>query len=56
MSNELGRSDSGVGARIKSVTETIFFIHNHEVPTGRKATYANTVCDCRPLKYDPYRV
>ena len=34
----------------------IFIIHNHQVLVGRKATYANAVCDCRLLKYDPYCV
>ena len=36
--------------------QTLFFIHKHQVPAGRKATYANAVCDYRPLEDDPYRV
>ena len=44
------------GYRMKSSTETIFFIPKHQVPEGQKATYANAVCDYIPLKDDPYRV
>ena len=56
MSNELGRLASDVWDRMKSSTETIFSIHKHQVPAGRNVTYANKVCDYRPLKYDPYCV
>ena len=31
------------------------FIHHHEVPQDRKVTYANFVCDHRPLKPEPDR-
>ena len=55
MFNELGRLASGVGDRMTSGTDTIF-IHKNQVPAGRKATYANAVCDYEPLKYDPYCV
>jgi hypothetical protein len=37
-------------------SNTIFFITKAEVPTGRKATYANAICDYRPTKDDPWRV
>ena len=56
ISNELGGLASGVGHIFKSVTETIFLIHNHQVCTGRKAAYYNSVCDYIPLKDDPYHV
>ena len=56
MSNELVQLASGVGDRRKYGTKTISFIPKHQVPAGRKATYANEVCYYRPLKYDPYRV
>ena len=56
MSNELGRLASGVGDRMKYGTETIFFIQKHQVPAVRKETYANIVCDYRPLKDDTYRL
>ena len=32
------------------------FIHKHEVPTHKVFTYANFVCDYRPLKSEPFRV
>ena len=38
-----------------SGTDTIF-IHNNKVPAGSRATYANTVCDYRPLLDEPYCV
>ena len=56
MSNELGRLAPNVGDRMKSGTYNIFFIHKHQVPTGRKSTYGNAVCDYRPLKDDSCRV
>ena len=55
MGNELGRLAQGVGTRMKG-TDTIFFIPKSQVPAGRKATYANAVCDHRPLKEEEYRV
>jgi hypothetical protein len=56
MANELGRLSQGVGTRMKTGTETIFYIRRDQVPPGRKATYANAVCDYRPTKDDPWRV
>ena len=53
MSNELGLLASGVGDQMEYGTETIFFIPQHQVHTGRKATYKNEVCNYRPLKDDP---
>ena len=38
-----------------SYTDTIDFIHKHEVPNGRDVTYATYVLDYRPLKSEPYR-
>ena len=55
MSNELGQLASGVGYRMKS-GQKLFFIHKNQVHVGRKATYANAVCDCILFKYDPYCV
>ena len=31
------------------------FIHKHEVPSHKVDTYANFVCDYRPLKSEPFR-
>ena len=57
MSNELGRLASGVGYRMKSVTETIFFILKHQVTCRKKYTkYSNAVCDYIPLQDHPYCV
>jgi hypothetical protein len=36
--------------------QTIFFIPPHQVPTGRKVTYANFVCIMRPGKAEQYRI
>ena len=55
LSNELGRLSNGVDGRIVG-TNTIAFIHKHEVPPNKKVTYANMVCDHRPLKSEPDRV
>ena len=37
-------------------TDTIQFVHQHEVPKDKKVTYASYVCDYRPLKEEPFRV
>ena len=55
LSNELGRLAHGVGNRV-SYTNTISFIPRDQVPQDAKVTYANMVCDHRPLKPEPYRV
>ena len=55
LSNELGHLSNGVGGRIAG-TDTIAFIHKNNVPSGKKVTYANMVCDHRPLKSEPDRV
>jgi hypothetical protein len=51
--NEFGRLAQGVGGRVEG-TETIFFIHKHEVPSDRfkDVTYASFVCTVRPQKLD----
>jgi hypothetical protein len=56
MANEMGRLAQGVGTRMKSGTDTTYFIKRNQVPKGKKVTYANAICDYRPLKDDPYRV
>ena len=55
LANELGRLSQGMKDRVRAM-DTIDFIHRHEVPSGKKVTYANMVCDYRPLKKEPYRV
>jgi hypothetical protein len=52
--NELARLAQGLGA-VKG-TDTIEFILKSEVPHDKKVTYANMICDFRPLKDEQYRV
>ena len=47
--NEFGRLVQGVGGWIEG-TETIKFLHYHEMPMNRRPTYAHFVCDIRPQK------
>jgi hypothetical protein len=47
--NEFGRLAQGVGGRVKG-TNTIAFIHHHEMPHDRQATYPRFVCSERPQK------
>ena len=55
LSNEFGRLAQGNKYGVRS-TNTIDFIHKHEVPAGRDVTYASFVCDYRPLKREQHRV
>jgi hypothetical protein len=52
--NEFGRLVQGVGGRIKG-TNTIRFIHHHEVPRNKTPTYARFVCVLRPQKSEQHR-
>ena len=54
MSNELERMSQG-NSRVKK-TNTIDFIGKEDLPKNKKNTYANIICDFRPLKQEPYRV
>ena len=55
--NEFGRLANGVGGRIKNPTNTIKFIHKHEVPKDRRkdVTYGQFVCSVRPEKAEQNR-
>jgi hypothetical protein len=53
--NEFGRLAQGFDDKIVG-TDTIDFIHKTEVPSDKKVTYGNFICDYRPLKSEPYRV
>ena len=53
--NELWRLANGIDNRVRA-TKTTEFIRNKEVPKVHTVTYANFVCDHRPLKSEPYRV
>jgi hypothetical protein len=52
--NELGRLAQGVGGRVQG-TNTIFFIHYHQVPKDRRPTYGQIVTDIKPHKTEMYR-
>ena len=54
--DEFGRLAQGIGGRIKG-TDTIRFIHKHEIPADRfrDVTYIKFVCTIRTEKKDPYR-
>ena len=41
---------------MKNINENIFFIPKIKVLSERNITYANPLCDYRPLKDDPYRI
>ena len=55
IANEFRCLSHGIPGRIKG-TKTIFWITKKQVPKGKKAVYANMVCDYRPLKDKIYRV
>ena len=54
-SNEIGRLAQGNVHGVTS-TNTMDFIFKHEVPTHKKVTYANFICDIRHLKDELFRV
>jgi len=53
MVNEFGRLAQGI--RDIPGTETIFFIHKHQVPKHKKISYARIVCEIRPQKAEQER-
>ena len=53
LSNEFGRLAQG-NARVKG-TDTIKFIHHHQMPKDRKTTYASIVVSIRPEKTETHR-
>jgi hypothetical protein len=61
LTNEWGRCTQGV-TQSRSVNEqiagnnTMHFILPHQVPAGRKVTYATFVCTMRPGKAEPWRI
>ena len=52
---ELGRLSQGIHNRT-AATDTIVFIAKSDVPSDKKVTYGNFICDYRPLKSEKYRV
>ena len=55
LENEWDRLANGKLGKVKG-SDTIIFIKPSQVPTGRKVTYGNFVCDHRPLKAEPLQV
>ena len=55
-SNNIGQLSQGVGTRMKSGNENIFFIPRSKVPSGNNITYNNPICDYRPHKDYPYNI
>ncbi len=55
LANEFGRLANGIGGKIKSPTNTIKFIYQHEVPKKQKqnVTYGQFVCTVPPKKAEP---
>ena len=51
----MGRLAQGNDAGVEA-TDCIDFIAKEVVPKGTKVTYANMICDKRPLKAEPLRV
>ena len=56
--NEFGRLANGVGGRIKNPTNTIKFIHKHEVPKDRRkdVTYGQFLCSVHPEKAEKNQI
>ena len=54
LSNELGRLSQGNGPVVGN--NAIVFVKKSDIPCGKKVTYANMVCDYRPLKKEKFRV
>ena len=50
LDNELGRLSSGIPGTSIEGSNTIDFIRKQDVPKGACVTYANMVCNKRPLK------
>ena len=55
-SDEIGRLAQGRASTKAPGTDTMHFIHRHQIPEGRAITYLRIVCDDRPQKTEPRRV
>ena len=56
LANDLGRLAQGVGTRMPTGNNTIFFVHPSEILLHKKVTYERLVIDIRPLKNEKLRV
>ena len=52
--NEIGRLAQGVGTRMASGTNTIFFITKDKVPASRTVTYGRIVAEIRRQKAETH--
>ena len=55
LANEFGRLAQGIKGRV-TATDTIDFITQQEVPSHKKSTYINFICDHKPLKTEENRL
>ena len=55
LANELGGLTNGVHVCV-CATNTIRFILRSDIPSDRKITYSNFICDYRPHKSETYRI
>ena len=56
LENNLGRLAQGVGTRISTGTNTVFFIPRSAIPAGRTVTYSQLVASIRPNKTKTHRI
>ena len=56
LANDLGWLAQGVGTRIPTGTNTVFFIPRSAIPAGRTVTYSQLVASIRPHKTETHRV
>ena len=56
LANDIGRLAQGVGTRMPTGNNTMFFIRRSSVPTNKKVTYGRLVSTIRPNKAEKNRV
>ena len=56
LANDFGRLAQGVGTRIPTGTNTVFFISRSAIPAGRTVTYSRLVASIRPHKTETHCV
>ena len=56
LANDLCRLAQGVGTRMPTGTNTVFFVQCRDLPAGRKVTYSCLVLSIRPHKTEKHCV
>ena len=56
LANNLNRLTQGVGTRMTTSTNTVFFIRKCDVPEGCTVTYSHQVSSIRPRKMETHQV